>query len=743
MWKPINIALSLLLIVDSYFVAYAVGLNIRHVGVVDPRLGQPKPAVKDAPVSAPVTASATEPTPAAAKAATEALAASFTDLDKTDIRLKPIVMQAAEAGIIDPTKDKKFRPNDPVTRADFTRWMVRVRQVSPASPADSTYSDLDPYSRYFPEVEGATQAMMVQGYTAKDKAQKDFKPNQFITREEFAVMYGTFSGKRGRAEKLSKDEVAKYLRFHSATTDFGDLTYTDVGDVDDWAQKWVAVAHQAGVLEQAYDVDPYSSDQLKRQLHPLQKMTRAEAVNILVKLYGLHSRTVVEICEGLDKEGLLLDRPGDYEVSEALQEGSLAMKEKAFGKDNPQVAMTLTNLANLNQGLGKHEKAEPLIQQALAIREKANGPESQEAADSMNALASSYKSQGKYKEAEALYQKLLVRDKKVTGDRSAQVASDLDNLSKLQNLLGKKPDAEVLDKQALEVKQKLPGAQNLATLKSFDNAPKTSGTERPVKDKWALVIGISNFKDPSINLKYAAKDATDFRNYLTSEKHFQPDHVRLLTNSKATRDNIVGQLGDKWLGRLANKDDLVVVYVSSHGSQAKEEVGVNFLVAYDTNKHSLLGTGIPMQWLSKIIKEQVHSDRVVLILDVCHAGAAVSADKSLTRVGFDISKLSVGSGQAVMCSSLADQLSWESKTHPNSVFTRRLIEGLRLKGDKTKLNEAYDFVRDNVESEVLRDRGELQTPVLNMSMWQGEAPVLSVKAASPRPGIAGDAELKK
>lgn len=42
MWKPINIALSLLLIMDTYFVAYAVGLNIRHVGVVDPRLGQLK-----------------------------------------------------------------------------------------------------------------------------------------------------------------------------------------------------------------------------------------------------------------------------------------------------------------------------------------------------------------------------------------------------------------------------------------------------------------------------------------------------------------------------------------------------------------------------------------------------------------------------------------------------------------------------------------------------------------------------
>jgi hypothetical protein len=101
---------------------------------------------------------------------------------------------------------------------------------------------------------------------------------------------------------------------------------------------------------------------------------------------------------------------------------------------------------------------------------------------------------------------------------------------------------------------------------------------------------------------------------------------------------------------VANRDDLVVVYVSSHGSSAKQAVaGVNMLVAYDTNIQNQLATGIPMEWLTQIIKDQVHCDRVVLILDVCHSGAAQTASKGLPRrFDFNPDQVGVGSGQLVL-----------------------------------------------------------------------------------------------
>ncbi len=52
---------------------------------------------------------------------------------------------------------------------------------------------------------------------------------------------------------------------------------------------------------------------------------------------------------------------------------------------------------------------------------------------------------------------------------------------------------------------------------------------RPIADKWALIVGIGNFADSKIpKLKYATKDARDFYNYLVKDAHFNPDYVRVL-----------------------------------------------------------------------------------------------------------------------------------------------------------------------------------------------------------------------
>src|ERR1700677_379736 len=54
----------------------------------------------------------------------------------------------------------------------------------------------------------------------------------------------------------------------------------------------------------------------------------------------------------------------------------------------------------------------------------------------------------------------------------------------------------------------------------------STAINRPIADKWALVIGVSKFQDPTIpQLRFAAKDAQDFANFLVKEQNFAPDHV--------------------------------------------------------------------------------------------------------------------------------------------------------------------------------------------------------------------------
>jgi uncharacterized caspase-like protein len=142
-----------------------------------------------------------------------------------------------------------------------------------------------------------------------------------------------------------------------------------------------------------------------------------------------------------------------------------------------------------------------------------------------------------------------------------------------------------------------------------------------------------------------------------------------------------------------------------------------------------------MQDLTRVIKGRVHSDRVVLVLDACHSGAAEAGGKGLVRQGnVNADEVAQGTGQLVISSSSPSQVSWESRNYQNSVFTRCLIDALRKNGNATTLGDAFQSMRDQVQEQVLKERGVLQTPVLK-SRWKGSDLRLSTPASNPRVGM--------
>lgn len=263
-----------------------------------------------------------------------------------------------------------------------------------------------------------------------------------------------------------------------------------------------------------------------------------------------------------------------------------------------------------------------------------------------------------------------------------------------------------------------------------DSSSNSAAINAPIEDKWAFVVGVSKFAKPAINLKYPAKDAKDLSNYLINEANFAPDHVKLLVDEQATKERVLAELGDKWLPRLAHPNDLVLIFISTHGSPSQADLeGLNYLVMHNTDPDSLYATGLPLSDLAAAIKQRVHSNRVVLIIDACHSGAADTA-KGLTRVGnIDSAALSQGTGQLIICSSMPNQVSWESKRYQNGVFTHQLIEALRA--GKPTLSQAFERLKESVQTEVLQDRSELQTAVLK-SKWKGNDLIISAPPTKPR-----------
>jgi tetratricopeptide (TPR) repeat protein len=501
-----------------------------------------------------------------------------------------------------------------------------------------------------------------------------------------------------------------------------------------------------------------------------------KALHLREKTAGKQSLDVAEVDNDL---GTLKQRVELYDPAQNYFQNALDIVDKAANVSPPVVAQTLDNLGKNYNLKGEGERAEPLLKRAMAVAMLSGSQEgaktlitaNPDVAEVETNLAYAYMLMGNFVDAKRLYEKALSTDTTALGGDHPFIAQILDGIGTVLTKTNQPQAAEPYKRKAQEIREKTLGKnQQIASLPlSYDvltrvqlyssGAKEISATmdkfvlegevlkapsldkvriNRPIKSKWALVVGISKFQDQSINLKYAAKDAQDFASYLEKEGKFEKDHVHVLLNEQATRENILAEIGDKFLPRTAAPDDLVVIYLSSHGSPSKVDTeGVNYFVAYNTDKNSLYATGIPMVDLTKMIKERVHSDRVVVVLDACHSGAANVAKGLYRAANFDANSIAQGAGQLVICSSRPDQVSWESKRYQNGVFTHYLLEGLR-KSPTAKLGDAVAYMQDQVLHEVQLDRnGEMQQPVLKSS-WEGDDLILAVPPTEQREGIPQD-----
>jgi uncharacterized caspase-like protein len=137
-------------------------------------------------------------------------------------------------------------------------------------------------------------------------------------------------------------------------------------------------------------------------------------------------------------------------------------------------------------------------------------------------------------------------------------------------------------------------------------------------------VGISQFQDTRIHpLKYPAKDAADVYQYLVkpSGGDFRPASVTLLQDAKATRAAVLAAM--EQIKARAGADDLVFVYMSSHGTPPNEHGGVQ-IVTYDTipkPRDQVWRTSLGEEDLRSFI-QAVKAKRLVIILDACYSNGA-------------------------------------------------------------------------------------------------------------------------
>lgn len=295
---------------------------------------------------------------------------------------------------------------------------------------------------------------------------------------------------------------------------------------------------------------------------------------------------------------------------------------------------------------------------------------------------------------------------------------------------------------------------NTIPVKSIDtNAP------GPIENKYALVVGVGTFENGINSLEYASTDALNFYNYLVSPAggKFNKQDVILLRDQQATKSAIVNSLNT--IQAKATENDLVVVYLSSHGTPPDKFGGV-YVVTYDSQvnpRYMIWDTSISADILRDFI-QGVKAKRLVMIMDACYSNGAYSQvagflpsgskslgieeDEGYGRSNEYMSRKLLGAkdiiledsapvstqansnntqgwGKVLISASGAGEKSWESENLRSSIFTYYFLEGLKMNDGTIK--EAFDYSKPQVYQRVKLEKGPdiNQTPQLtpNRSGW--------------------------
>ena len=240
---------------------------------------------------------------------------------------------------------------------------------------------------------------------------------------------------------------------------------------------------------------------------------------------------------------------------------------------------------------------------------------------------------------------------------------------------------------------------------------------------YALVIGINEYKNPKLQLNYAAADATLFADTLKkgASPLFEKVKVKKLSSKEeTTRENILKEL--KAMQSL-NPDDLFVLYVASHGTV---DDGEYFLITSNvgSTRTERLKTDAIGQTVFKELIGNIPATKKLIIIDTCNAGALGEAIQvaMLTRGMSEDTAMKILSravGSTILSASTSMQEALEGY-QGHGLFTYVLAEGLKGNADKgntgyVKTTELADYVDNEVPTLAEKIFKKAQYPTISIS----------------------------
>ncbi len=218
---------------------------------------------------------------------------------------------------------------------------------------------------------------------------------------------------------------------------------------------------------------------------------------------------------------------------------------------------------------------------------------------------------------------------------------------------------------------------------------------------YLLSIGVSDYDDDSIDLAFAAKDATDFANAFAAQKGglYRDVISRVLINEDADKDSILDAL--EWLERETTTKDIAILFLAGHG--VNDDHGEYYFLPGDTNLERLRRTGLPYTEIKRTVANL--AGKAIFFVDSCHSGNVMGSrraafDQDIDSMVNDL--VTAQNGVVVFASSTGKQYSLEDKAWENGAFTKAIVEGLSGAADyhgkgKISINMLDLYVSERVK----------------------------------------------
>ena len=266
-------------------------------------------------------------------------------------------------------------------------------------------------------------------------------------------------------------------------------------------------------------------------------------------------------------------------------------------------------------------------------------------------------------------------------------------LAEYRKIIGVWQDAEWVKAKIFELEQGLASTASAAAASAGEGG-----------QTYALLIGISKYKNPQLNLQFADKDAIDFSKMVETQRlgGVAPQNVLLLTDEKGTAGAVRNGF-QQFLKGKASKADTVLILLASHGTAEVPGTKDSYVLTYDSDPQDLKSTAITMSEIHKLFEEQLGKvARVMMFVDVCKAG--VIGTITNTPVGAEVEGL--GQTQGTLFGLLASGPKEFSVEGPqfgggHGVFSYFLLKGLAGAADRNKdgtvtIRELIRYVTDSV-----------------------------------------------